>query len=116
MAACPTCGGPGEPGHIPTPAEAVALGICWLATWGRDGKGAGVGAVVERMRQRKRHPDKGCRWCPLDQAEKLRRMNVAKQHEGDDPRFAAFLKLSKNQQYARVCEAQEVSWIDSLPA
>lgn len=108
---CAVCGGPDTRGHIPSPQDAIAASICWLTT----SLESSPQPVMERLSKRKRHA-KACRYCPMSQKEKMELIVRGRAHERDDQRWKAWNGLSSNQQFARVCEAQESSWVDSLPA
>jgi len=108
---CAICGGPNRPGHIPSPADAVAASICWL-TQQRDA----LPSVTDRMAQRRRHPDGKCRYCGMKQADKLAVTKMGLAHETIDPRWTSWGELPPNVQFARVCEAQAPSWLDAMPA
>lgn len=108
---CPTCGGPDTRGHIPAPQDAIAASICWLtANLDRSAM-----PVTGRLAERRRHA-KPCRYCGMTQAAKMELIVRGRAHERDDPRWKAWEGLTSSQQFVRVCEAQEESWVDSLPA
>ena len=51
----------------------------------------------------------------MSQSDKLTLVRSGWDHSENDPRWSEWRRISNSQQFARVCEAQEISWIDQIP-
>lgn len=110
---CSVCNQENKPGHAPSPEEAVAAAICWLT---RQGKDPVPSNISEKLARRRRHPATGCRYCGTSPADIISLISRGFAHESQDSRWVAWTDLSSKAHYAKVCRAQELSWIDALPA